>query len=156
MNKYYFISAILSLSLFCINPIYAQTEEEKAEALKPLEKTLLAQLKIASLLKDANTIKKASVILKYYNDIQTLDSIDVELLEDQVISIIFYEKDKLYEHKNKFSVIVNINTKTTEVEKSANTDLKLLTNGDSRKSKYEKCISLSKGYRVLFKRDIFL
>lgn len=126
MNKIYFSFAIISLSLFCIPNSYAQTDEEKAEILKPLEKTLVAQLEIAIQLKDANTKKKASAIFESYKKNQLLDSIDVELKDDYVVSILFYVKDD-YDQKNKFLVITDPKTKNTEVDMNATIDVVPLT-----------------------------
>lgn len=150
MNKYTLIFVCLFFS-FNINNSFAQTEEEKAEALKPLEKTLVAQLEISIDLKDANTKKKAAVVFENYKKDQLLDSIDVEIINDHVASLSFYIKDD-FEQRNKFLVITNPQTKTTEVDMNATVEVTPLSPPDLRKSKYDKCIDLPKGYRIIFKR----
>ncbi len=152
MTKYCSIFTIFFLLLVIINPVFAQTDQEKAAALKPLEKTLVAQLEIAMQLKDASTKKKASTLFENYKKSQALDSIDVEILDDLVISISFHIKDD-FEQKNKFSVITNPETKNTEVDMNATIDVMPLSPADSRKSKYDRCIDLPKGYRIIFRRD---
>ncbi len=152
MTKYCSIFTFFFLFLVFINPVFAQTDQEKAAALKPLEKTLVAQLEIAMQLKDANTKKKASALFENYKKNQALDSIDVEILGDFVISISFHIKDD-FEQKNKFLVITNPETKNTEVDMNATIDVMPLSPADSRKSKYDRCIDLPKGYRIIFRRD---
>lgn len=144
---------IFLLLIYC-NTLHAQTEAEKESAWKHVDKTLHDQLEIANLLKDANSKKKATDILAGYSNVQSLDSIDLEISNDKVVSISFYEKNEFYLYKNKFSVIYDSKTKKTSVNKTANMDLKGLIQGDLRKSTYYMSKDLPNGLRLLFRRDL--
>lgn len=148
MNRIFLLFLVLCIS----SAVYAQTEQEKAKAWAPVQSTLMEQMKLATLLKDANTKEKVLNVFKTYSNVTSLDSIDVKINNSRVDSCLFYEKTGSYLHRNKFMIIYDENLKQYRVDKSAVMEVNYISDGDARKSVFNSCKEMPFGYRIFFLR----
>ena len=132
--------------------VHAQTEQEKAEAWAPVQKTLMEQMKLATLLKDANTKEKALNVFKTYSNATSLDSMDVIINNKKVDSMMFYERTNNYLHRNRFRIVHDERLKQSSVDKSAIMDVVYISDGDNRKSAFNSYKEMPFGYKIIFLR----